>query len=110
MDADIRRLQSDVSEAVTSDTGSGRVKRKISRHTQLAGAYVSLSLFMVVYCARPQDWIPGLSTAPLAKIAGVLALIAFLLSVGQIRQRLPREVIFLFLLTAQLFATVPMSP
>src|SRR5476649_2450846 len=54
--------------------------------------------------------IPSLSNVPLAKIVGVLALIAFGLSIGQTRQRLPREVIFLFLLTAQLFATVPMSP
>src|ERR1700730_383548 len=110
MDADIRRLQSDESAAVTLDADPGRVKRKISRHTRLAEAYVSLSLFMVVYCARPEDWIPGLSNVPLAKIAGVLALIAFLLSLGEIRQRFPREVIFLVLLTVQLFATVPMSP
>ncbi len=63
---------------------------------------------MVVYCARPEDWIPGLSNVPLAKIAGVLALVAFVLSLGQIRQRLPREVIFIILLTGQLFVTVPM--
>jgi O-antigen ligase len=50
-----------------------------------------------------------LSSVPLAKIAGVLALVAFLLSLDQIRQRLPREVIFVILLTGQLFLTVPMS-
>src|SRR5580658_3001487 len=84
-------------------------QRKRSRHKQLAEAYISLLLFMVVYCARPEDWIPGLSSVPLAKIAGVLALIAFLLSLDQIRQRLPREVIFVLLLTGQLFLTVPMA-
>jgi O-antigen ligase len=110
MDADINRHQRDVSEAVTLGADSGRVKRKLSRHTTLTEAYVALLLFMVVYCARPEDWIPGLSNAPLAKIAGILALIAFLLSIGQIRQRLSPEVIFLLLLTVQLFATVPMSP
>jgi O-antigen ligase len=110
MDADIKGLQSDGSEAVTSGTGSGRVKRKMSGQTQLAGAYVSLSLFMVVYCARPEDWIPGLGNVPLAKIAGVLALISFLLSLDQIRQRLPPEVIFVIILTGQLFLTVPLSP
>ncbi|HWO30691.1 MAG TPA: O-antigen ligase family protein [Candidatus Acidoferrum sp.] len=85
-------------------------RRKMSGHTQLGEAYVSLLLFMVVYCARPEDWIPGLSSVPLAKIAGILALVAFVLSLGQIRQRLPPEIIFLILLTGQLFATVPMSP
>ena len=62
----------------------------MSKHKQLAEAYVALLLFMVVYCARPEDWIPGLSNVPLAKIAGVLALAAFGLSVSQIRQRLNR--------------------
>jgi O-antigen ligase len=85
-------------------------QRKRSRHKQLAEAYISLLLFMVVYCARPEDWIPGLSSVPLAKIAGVLALVALVLSLGKIRQRLPNEVILVILLTAQLFATVPMSP
>jgi O-antigen ligase len=85
-------------------------KRKLPRHKQLAEAYISLLLFMVVYCARPEDWIPGLSNVPLAKIAGILALVAFAFSLGQIRQRLPNEVIFVILLTVQLFATVLMSP
>jgi O-antigen ligase len=85
-------------------------ERKLAKHKQQLGeAYISLLLFMVVYCARPEDWIPGLSSVPLAKIAGVLALVAFLLSLDQIRQRLPREVIFVILLTGQLFLTVPMS-
>jgi O-antigen ligase len=85
-------------------------KRKLPRHKQLAEAYISLLLFMVVYCARPEDWIPGLSNVPLAKIAGILALVAFAFSLGQIRQPLPNEVIFVILLTVQLFATVLMSP
>jgi putative inorganic carbon (HCO3(-)) transporter len=85
-------------------------QRKKSRTKQFAEAYVSLLLFMVVYCARPEDWIPGLSNAPLAKITGVLALVAFGLSLGHIRQRLPPEVIFVILLIGYLFLTVPMSP
>ena len=97
-------------------TGSNAVssmpwkKPKLSRHKLLVEAYLSLMLFMVVYCARPEDWIPGLSNIPLAKIAGILALVAFAFSLGKIRQRLPNEVILVILLTAQLFVTVPMSP
>lgn len=104
------------SRFVGEDFGTARAvapvpsQRKRPRHKQQLGeAYISLLLFMVVYCARPEDWIPGLSSVPLAKIAGVLALVAFLLSLDQIRQRLPREVIFVVLLTGQLFLTVPMS-
>jgi putative inorganic carbon (HCO3(-)) transporter len=111
MDADLNIIHGRTHEAaIVTTTDSAPAGRRISRHKQLVEAYVSLSLFMVVYCARPEDWIPGLSNVPLAKIAGVLALIAFLLSLGEIRQRFPREVIFLVLLTGQLFATVPMSP
>jgi hypothetical protein len=85
-------------------------QRKKSRPKQFAEAYVSLLLFMVVYCARPEDWIPGLFNVPLAKITGVLALVAFGLSLGHIRQRMPQEVIFVSLLIGYLFLTVPMSP
>ena len=75
----------------------------------LSGAYFWLLAFFVVYCARPEDWIPGLHELPLAKITGMLALVAFVLSLGQAR-RLPREVVYLFLLFAQLCLTVPFSP
>ena len=80
------------------------------RREPLTGAYVWLLLFMVVYCARPEDWIPGLMVVPLAKITGILALIALLLTMGGIRQRFPREIIYLILLMLQLFLTVPFSP
>jgi putative inorganic carbon (hco3(-)) transporter len=94
----------------SSAIGSGAVQRCIASSTPLLGAYVSLLLFMVTYFARPEDWIPGLASVPLAKIAGVLALLAFVLSLGQIRQRLPREVICLMLLIVQLFLAAFLSP
>ena len=43
-------------------------QRTRSRRRPLVGAYVALLLFMFIYCARPEDWIPGLSHAPLAKV------------------------------------------
>ena len=70
-----------------SETTVPSLRRKILKHKQQLGeAYIALLLFMVVYCARPEDWIPGLSSVPLAKIAGVLALVAFLLSLDQMRR------------------------
>jgi putative inorganic carbon (HCO3(-)) transporter len=84
--------------------------QRASRRKPLVGAYLSLLLFMAVYCARPEDWIPGLSILPLAKMAGVLALLALLFSLGQIRSSLPREVMYLILLFGQLFLAAAMSP
>jgi putative inorganic carbon (HCO3(-)) transporter len=90
-------------------TPAGSVKRRISRSKPLRGAYISLLLFMVIYCARPGDWIPGLSGVPLAKIAGVIALLALIFSLRHIRRQLPREVFFLAILIGQLFLASAMS-
>ena len=85
------------------------VQQRASRRKPLAGAYASLLLFMTVYCARPEDWIPGLSAFPLGKMAGVLALLALLFSRRQIRSSLPREVIYLILLFGQLLLAAAIS-
>jgi O-antigen ligase len=79
------------------------------RRASLTCAYWALFLFMIIYCARPQDWVSGLTALPLAKIAGALALLSFFFSVRQVRRPLPHEVILLILLVGQLLTTVPMS-
>jgi O-antigen ligase len=89
---------------------SAPVRQPISRRTPHVGAYVSLLLFMVVYCARPEDWIPGLSVVPLAKITGILALLALMFSFREFRHSLPREVVYLILLVGQLLLASAMSP
>lgn len=76
----------------------------------LSGAYWWVVAFSVVTCARPEDWIPGLHAVPLAKITGFFALLAFLMSIGQVRRRLPKEILYMILLLGQLFLTVPLSP
>lgn len=85
----------------------GRLPR---RRAPLAFAYVGLVLFMIVYFARPEDWIPGLKTVPLAKITGVLILVALVFSFSEIRWGTPKEVIFLTLLVAQLWLAAVFSP
>ena len=85
-------------------------RQRRPRRNLLVGAYVALLILMVVYCARPEDWIPGLNVVPLAKIAGVLVLFAFLFSLGQFRLSLPREIIYLLLLVGQLFLASLFSP
>jgi len=37
-------------------------------------AFFWLSAFFVVYCARPEDWLPGLKYIPMAKITAILAM------------------------------------
>jgi len=98
----------DAANSVAMDSTS--VQQRSSQRKPFVGAYVSLLLFMVVYCARPEDWIPGLSVVPLAKVAGVLALLALMFSLRQFRSSLPREVIYLILLVGQLFLAAAMSP
>ena len=83
---------------------------QVVRREPLRAAYFWVLVFMVIYYARPEDWIPGLAILPLAKIAGGLVVLAFVLSLKQIRRRMPREIIYLILLVSQLWLTVPFSP
>lgn len=81
-----------------------------SRQKALAGAYVALLLFLLIYFSRPEDWIPGLSHVPFAKLAGVLVLFALFASVRDVKRRIPREVILLGVLIVQLAAASLFSP
>lgn len=79
----------------------------------LAGAFFWLSAFYLVYCARPEDWIPGLAYIPLAKISAIFALVGLLMSAGRSRrsfQRLPREAKYLLGMIAALFLAAFLSP
>lgn len=77
------------------------------------GAFFWLSAFYVVYCARPEDWVPGLGVLPLAKITGVLAFLALLVSVGKTQRKfrdLPREGRYLIALICILVPSSLLSP
>jgi O-antigen ligase len=79
----------------------------------LSGAFFWLSAFYVVYCARPEDWIPGLGYLPLAKIAGVFALLGLLSSLGRTQRGfrdLPRESNYLLAMIGVLFLSASLSP
>lgn len=76
----------------------------------LAFSYFWLLLFLFIYCARPEDWVPFLSALPLARIAGVFCLVSFLASIPSLTRNLPRKTIYLGLLVFQLWLTVPLSP
>jgi putative inorganic carbon (hco3(-)) transporter len=93
-----------------STTDGGTARRTAPRPEPLAGAYVALLLFVFLYFARLKDWMPGLSEVPLAKITGILALLALVFSLPSIRHRLPREVFLLTFLVAQLYLASAVSP
>jgi O-antigen ligase len=65
---------------------------------------------MIVYCARPEDWIPVLSNLPLAKITAILALLGLVFSLRRVRKHLPREAVYQALLIGQLFLASVLSP
>lgn len=79
----------------------------------LGGAYFWLVAFFATYCARPEDWIPGLHVIPLAKVSGIFAALALALSIGRSKrrfQRLPVELWFTSLLTGWLTLSSLFSP
>lgn len=78
-----------------------------------SGAFFWLSAFYVVYCARPEDWIPGLAYIPLAKISSILAFVGLLASVGRTQRRfkdLPRESFYLLGMIGVLMVSAVLSP
>jgi len=78
----------------------------------LNGAFFWLSAFYVVYCARPEDWIPGLLYIPLAKITGIFAFLGLLTSLGKTKRKfkdLPRESFYLLAMIGILFFSAVFS-
>ncbi len=74
-------------------------------------AFFWLSAFYLVYCARPEDWIPGLKGIPLAKLTAIPALILLFSSkTGRKFRDRPREANYLIALVVILFASAAFSP
>ena len=77
-----------------------------------AGAFFWLSMFYVVYCARPEDWIPVLAYIPLARISGLFAALGLLMSAGRTKRGfrdLPREAKYFFGIICLLFVSALLS-
>ncbi len=72
-----------------------------------------LSAFFVVYCARPEDWIPGLKFIPLAKITAAFAMWGLFASLGRSKRTfkdVPIEGRFLLAMIVLLFVSGVFSP
>lgn len=76
-------------------------------------AFFWLSAFYVVYCARPEDWVPGMGYLPLARITAILALWGLFNSWGRTKRKpkdLPTESRYLLAIIVLLFVGALLSP
>jgi len=77
------------------------------------GAFFWLSAFFVVYCARPEDWIPGLGYLPCARITAILAMWGLFTVLGRTKRTfkdVPREGKLLLILIGLFFVSAVLSP
>lgn len=95
---------------------TGRFQRGITlprKKEVLQGAFFFLIAFFVVYCCRPEDWIPGLKYVPLAKVTAGGAILAFFASANKAERKLkdlPRESKVLLVLIGVLTLSAFLSP
>ncbi len=76
-------------------------------------AFFWLSGFFVVYCARPEDWVPGLKYLPLAKITAILAMWGLYNAMGRTKRTvkdLPKEARILLIMIGLLYVGAFLSP
>jgi len=71
--------------------------------------YMALVAFSWLYYYRPEDFIPGLSHVPMAKITGLIGLIALLVGMISGTNKMPAAVKFLWLLVVQMTLCVPFA-
>jgi hypothetical protein len=77
------------------------------------GAFFWLSAFFVVYCARPEDFVPGLGYVPLSKITAILAMWGLFTSLGRTKRKfkdLPKEATLLLIMIGLLYVGAFLSP
>src|SRR5579859_430975 len=71
--------------------------------------YAALVAFSWLYYYRPEDFIPGLSYIPMAKITGIIGMVALLVGMAGVKTKIPPAVKFLWLLVFQMALCVPFA-
>ena len=97
--------------SVTAEVIGWRPASRVADPTK--SAFFWLSAFIVVYCARPEDWIPGLSYLPLAKITAIFAMWGLFNSLGRTKRTfkdVPREGRLLLAMIGLLYVGAVLSP
>jgi hypothetical protein len=94
-----------------AETPRRRASFKLADPTK--GAFFWLSAFFVVYCARPEDWVPGLKYFPLAKITAILAMWGLFNALGRTKRTLkdlPKEARLLLIMIGLFYVGAFLSP
>jgi len=94
-----------------AETPRRRISFKLADPTK--GAFFWLSGFFVVYCARPEDWVPGLKYFPLAKITAILAMWGLFNALGKTKRTLkdlPKEARLLLIMIGLFYVGAFLSP
>jgi O-Antigen ligase len=105
--------------AIGNTKGSGITTEAPGRRTSFRAsdptknAFFWLSAFFVVYCARPEDWIPGLKYLPLAKLTAIPAIWGLFATWGKTKRSykdLPKEAKLLLYMIGLLYVGAFLSP
>lgn len=99
------------SGVITTEAPGTRTSFRVSDPTK--NAFFWLSAFFVVYCARPEDWIPGLKYLPLAKLTAIPAIWGLFASWGKTKRSykdLPKEAKLLLYMIGLLYVGAFLSP
>jgi hypothetical protein len=94
-----------------AETPRRRTSFKLADPTKRA--FFWLSGFFVVYCARPEDWVPGLKYFPLAKITAILAMWGLFNALGRTKRTLkdlPKEARLLLIMIGLFYLGAFLSP
>ena len=97
--------------ATAANGSSRRLNFQVADPTR--ASFFWLSVFFVVYCARPGDYVPLLGYLPLAKISGILAMWGLFNAIGRTKRTvkdLPKEARLLFTMVGLLFIGGFLSP
>ncbi len=96
---------------VAAEAPAERTPYQLSDPTR--NAFFWLSAFFVVYCARPEDWIPGLKYLPLAKLTAIPAIWGLFSTWGKTKRsykNLPKEAGYLLAMIGLLYLGAVLSP
>ena len=101
----------DNGNTLQAEVSGRRISFRAADPTRMA--FFWLSAFFVIYCARPEDWIPGLKLLPLAKITAILAMWGLFTSLGRTKRTfkdLPKEAKLLLIMIGLLYVGAFFSP
>jgi hypothetical protein len=97
---------------VPAEVSGRRTSFRVADPTKMA--FFWLTAFFFVYCARPEDWIPGpLKYLPMAKITAILAMWGLFNAMGKTKRTLkdlPKEARILLIMIGLLYAGAFLSP